>query len=87
MEQQLDLDMPKKCQMAQENLESIAKDSLAAIEVLKEEAKYTGSEKTIQAVNALAAHIEGNIIPSYKETAEFYGNTGEELQSLFSVLN
>ena len=87
MEQQFDLDMPKKCQVAEENLRNGIKEALGAIEVLTEEAKYTGSAKTINAVKALETHVQEVLVASYNETAEFYGKTAQELGRLLAALN
>jgi len=87
MEQLLDLDLPKKCFQAEENLEEAVKLAQQAIEGLEEQAKYIGSEKINNAVNALKEQVEEKLVPSYKETAEFYNKTGEELNRLFAALN
>lgn len=86
MEQVLDLDLPKKCSAAEENLSETTKLAGQAIEVLQEQAKYIGSERVINAVNLLANHVEEKLVPSYKETAEFYKQTGEESDTLFGRL-
>lgn len=87
MEQQLDLGFPKKCMEARENLEETNKMVIQAMEVLVEQAKYIGSEKGIKGVEALNSHVQENLVPSNKETAEFYGQTGEEAQRLIAALN
>lgn len=86
MEQQLDRNFPKNCLVAQENLEETNKMVLEAVEVICEQAKYTGSENAVKAAETLRAHVEEALVPSNKETAEFYGKTAEELNKLFAVL-
>lgn len=87
MEQQLNLDLPKKFMECKENIEDYVKVLNEAVEVVVEEAKLSGSQKAIDSALAVQTNVMEALIPSNKETAENYEAAAEELSRLFAVLN
>ena len=87
MEQQLNLDLPKKFMECKENIEDCIKVLNETVEVILEEAKLSGSQKVIDSANAVFTNVMESLIPSNKETAENYEAAAEELTRLFAALN
>lgn len=87
MEQQLNLDLPKKFMECNDNIQEYIKKVENAVEVIKEECKLSGSQKLINGAEAVYTNAMESIIPSNKETAENYVAASEELSRLLAALN
>lgn len=87
MEQQLNLDLPKKFMECKENIDEQIKATQAAIEIILEEAKFSGAQKVIDAAQAVYNNAVEALIPSNQETAKNYEEASEELQRLFAAIN
>lgn len=87
MEQQFDLDMPRKCMENAENIEETNKKVREALEVIMEEAKYSGSAQLIASAEVLYNNATEAYLPSQEETKKNYEEAAEELQRMFAALN
>lgn len=86
MEQQLDLDLPKKLGECQENVEEYVKKVKENAEIVLEEAKYSGAPKLIASAQAFYDNVMDSLVPSHEETAKNYEQAKEEAQRLLSAL-
>ena len=87
MEQNLNLDLPKKFAECEENINDHVKLVEETVNVILEECKLSGSQKLINCAQAVFDNAMNALIPSNKETAENYVAAAEELNRLFSALN
>lgn len=86
MEQNFDLDLPKKLGECQENVEEYIKKVKENSEIVLEEAKYSGAPKLIAAAQAVYDNTTESLIPSLQETAKNYEDAKEESKGLFASL-